>query len=46
MLRLAIVTILLLVFASTASLSDNCEKYKFGSSEWWSCKQRQSPGGR
>ena len=44
MLRLTIVTALILAFAATPSLAEDCEKYKFGSSEWWSCKARQSGG--
>jgi hypothetical protein len=41
MMRILITALILLSMASVSSATPYCEKYRFGSPEWWTCEQGQ-----
>ena len=44
MSRITLVTVILLVgLSSQAAAYVECERYKFGSQEWWQCQSNQGP---
>ena len=45
MLRVLAAVAVLSILASAASHADYCDRYKFGSPEWWECTtDERSPG--
>lgn len=44
MIRMVLITSILLSAAATPSHAGDCDRYRFGSVEWWNCKANQSGG--
>ena len=44
MARIILAAALALSLSGTGSLADYCDRYPFGSQEWWNCKASQTGG--
>jgi hypothetical protein len=45
-MRILLTTLMLSWTATTGFATPYCDKYRFGSQEWWNCEQSQRDGGR
>jgi hypothetical protein len=44
MMRILIGALIFFIMASVSNATPYCDKYRFGSPEWWTCKQNQLGG--
>lgn len=44
-MRVVLLAVLILFVTSTIGTAGSCDRYRFGSQEWWQCKTNESSGG-
>ena len=44
MARITLIAAMILAVTASSSLAESCERYRFGSQDWWQCKANQSGG--